>query len=118
MFQDILNKDDLKAINLLINDYKMVGQEKRYYITSVDWKNKLLKLKEKNKKVNFFSEDDIQAIKLLINDREMNSMERLHYIEGSNIKEKVSELIRDRNLLERKEEINKHFDRKLNKLNL
>lgn len=88
MYKDILDNDDIKALEMLLNEEKMSVAEKRHYLLGAGWDLKLNLLEEDD----LFDENDLKAIKKLVNQEPLSPAEKRHYILGSNIKEKVKEL--------------------------
>lgn len=88
VYKNILDVDDLKALDMLINEVKMNPAEKRHYLIGVDWEYKIERLEQEN----LFDKEDIKAIKKLVAGEKLSNAEKRYYIYGSNIQEKIEDL--------------------------
>jgi hypothetical protein len=87
LFFNVLTKDDITALQMLVQDKEMFMAEKRHYIIGVDWDAKFANLENTNN--DFFDKDDIKVMKLLVSGKNLNNAEKRHYIIGSNLEDKL-----------------------------
>lgn len=111
MFQDILYKEDLKTISMLMNEESFVVAEKMHDITNVKWDLKLQALENENEKENFFNNEDLKVISLLIRGTRLNPAEKRHYFAGSGFEDKIKHLSDDWNKIDTVKAINKKFSK-------
>lgn len=88
VYKNILDTDDLKALDMLVNEVKMNPAEKRHYLIGVDWDYKIERLEQED----LFDKEDIKAIKKLVAGEKLSNAEKRYYIYGSNIQEKIENL--------------------------
>lgn len=79
IYKNILDNDDIKALDMLINEVKMNPAEKRHYLIGVDWDYKIERLEQED----LFDKEDIKAIKKLVADEKLSNAEKRYYIYGT-----------------------------------
>lgn len=93
---DVLEKTDLIALKMLINDNPMSDAEKRHYIEGANWKDKISDLKKiNNNQEAVFDSNDLVVIEILTQGEKLNNAEKRHYIIGSGIENKIDELTKN-----------------------
>jgi hypothetical protein len=88
IYKDILDNDDLQALDMLINENPLNNAEKKHYLTGVDWDDKIARLK----KEELFTNQELKAIKKLVSEDKLTTAEKRYYILGTEIKDKIEDL--------------------------
>lgn len=91
VYKDILDNDDLQALDKLVNEKTMTEEERKHYIEKIDWNKNIELLKEDG----LFDKQQIKALKKLTSEISLTNAEKRYYIEGSNIKEILNELTKE-----------------------
>lgn len=88
VYKNILDNDDLQALDMLVNEKKMNGAERRHYLIGVDWEHKIARLKNED----LFDSQEIKAIEKLVSEEKLTNAEKRYYILGTNVQEKIEDL--------------------------
>lgn len=94
VYKDILDNDNLLALDMLVNEKPMTSAEKTHLILNVDWSSKLNSLKLDSE---LFNKKQLRAIEKLTQNQPLNTVEKQFYIQETNlpaILEKLSEKIK------------------------
>jgi hypothetical protein len=88
IYKDILEVDDIIALDMLFKEEIMNGAEKRHYIEGAQWEEKIERLKNDN----LFNQNEMKAIEKLLSGDYLTGAEKRHYVINNNIQEKIDKL--------------------------
>jgi hypothetical protein len=87
-YPEVLEVDDIIALDLLVNEQPMSPAEKRHYILGAHWGAKI----EELRKGDFFNTQEIKAIEKLVNEENLSPAEKRHYILNNEFQKKIEYL--------------------------